>query len=1370
MTTNLSVETRYKLKAFATNTVGTGYGSLVNFWTLSAEPLTHSTTFTNSVISQTQINLSFDAASTITNADGYIILQKTGSAPTGTPTDGNAYSVGNTIVDATVAAIITNPASISTSITGLTAGTHYYFTIMPYNYNGSNNETYNYKTDGSVPGTNGTTSPPNDADSYVSAPTTQANPVTISSLADTDPESVEVFKFKINDVGTDGLMTKVTQVSISAGTNNNAVWSSTIQGAKLSIDGGSTFVTTGSATIGTSSVVFPISVGNLNITNGSNATVSLFIYLKSSGLTDKQVLEFNIPTTSHGFTADATGSTFLTTFATATTSNQISIDVTGTKFNFATQPSNTTVNTNFSTAVEAVDANNNRDLEATTSVTLGASAGTLSSVTGLTKSLVAGLFSWTDLQNNTAGTGVTLSATGTLTTANSNSFRILSAIPTTQASAIVFSNVGMTTMTVSWTNGNGANRILVGKATGTPGTPTNGTSYTASTVFGSGGTFGANEYVLYNGFGSTVDITGLTGSTTYTFKVFEFNGSSGTENYITTSNATSQATTGLTYYSNGSGDPATLTNWKTNRDGTGTSPANFVSGETFTIESPDNMTTTATWAISGTNSKLHIENGGTLTANHAITLTAATTFQIDNLGTYIHNNISAFGTTIFQGTESFASNSTVEFKDWNSTGPSVSAWGNVKFNATGAVAGSMQLSGNMTVINGNLEIIATGSTPRDIRFATTQAPTITISGYFTQNAGTVNLATTSGITVFNVAGNFAVNGGTFTSTSTGSKVVFNGSGVQNFMNAGTISIVNFEVGSTSTLNMGTQVLPGGSFTLPSGATLKTAHTSGINGSITSPAPALNTGANYDFNGASSQVTGALLPATINNLTIDNAAGVTLSNAALTVSGTMTINSGKLFTLGSSKQLTVSGALTNSATESGLVIESGGSLIHNSANVPATVKREIPKDNTWHFLSSPVSAQAICDGNYAPTTGNFTDIIGATYDFFKWSEPTVAESKNWLNLKNTDWTLNTTDFGATPQFTPKTGYLVAYNGTFAGSATKSFAGSLNTGDQSFALTTGGNTWNLIGNPFPSAIDWDAVTKTVLADGYYNIYNEAKSGGAGYESYLDVTHKTAGANGKIAATQGFFVKAASTPLDIPNTARVHDNNWLKSSESNPVNQLKLKLGNAVNYDEALIIFEANGSLNKGWYDASKLFSMNVEVPQVYTMKDNGRICINSLPATNDPITVPVGMLIPSDGNYTLDLSGIESFSSRPGIILEDLKTNTTQNMVQTPVYSFSASKTDDPKRFLLHFALAIGINDKTTSQPFHVIASDNSLFIVDNTGNNKGEVSIYNMMGQLILRKPLSENPLTRLNFDGVTGYYIVKVITQNNLFTCKVFFN
>jgi hypothetical protein len=106
--------------------------------------------------------------------------------------------------------------------------------------------------------------------------------------------------------------------------------------------------------------------------------------------------------------------------------------------------------------------------------------------------------------------------------------------PSTQASNITFSNVSNTSMRLNWTNGNGNNRIVVVKAgSAVAGTPTNGTSYSANATFGSGATIATNEYVVYNGNGSFVDVTGLSCNTTYHVKVFEYN-NTGTC-YLTTS-------------------------------------------------------------------------------------------------------------------------------------------------------------------------------------------------------------------------------------------------------------------------------------------------------------------------------------------------------------------------------------------------------------------------------------------------------------------------------------------------------------------------------------------------------------------------------------------------------------------------------------------------------------------------------------------------------------------------------------------------------------------------------------------------------------------------------------------------------------------
>jgi len=118
----------------------------------------------------------------------------------------------------------------------------------------------------------------------------------------------------------------------------------------------------------------------------------------------------------------------------------------------------------------------------------------------------------------------------------SSLFDVLPAVPASQASNIVFSNVGATSMTISWTNNSGDGRIVLVK----PDTlllpnelPLNGTTYFGNTIVGAGSNIGGAA-VVYNGISTTVNITGLAPNTLYYVYVFNYNGTSQNENYRTT--------------------------------------------------------------------------------------------------------------------------------------------------------------------------------------------------------------------------------------------------------------------------------------------------------------------------------------------------------------------------------------------------------------------------------------------------------------------------------------------------------------------------------------------------------------------------------------------------------------------------------------------------------------------------------------------------------------------------------------------------------------------------------------------------------------------------------------------------------------------
>lgn len=99
---------------------------------------------------------------------------------------------------------------------------------------------------------------------------------------------------------------------------------------------------------------------------------------------------------------------------------------------------------------------------------------------------------------------------------------IIPVAPTIQASMLIVSNNADGLASIGWTNGNGTNRIVVVYPSAVYTNPSDGSTYTASTVYGSGSALGLG-YVVYSGTGSSVSITGLSISTTYYVKVYEAN-------------------------------------------------------------------------------------------------------------------------------------------------------------------------------------------------------------------------------------------------------------------------------------------------------------------------------------------------------------------------------------------------------------------------------------------------------------------------------------------------------------------------------------------------------------------------------------------------------------------------------------------------------------------------------------------------------------------------------------------------------------------------------------------------------------------------------------------------------------------------------
>lgn len=557
------------------------------------------------------------------------------------------------------------------------------------------------------------------------------------------------------------------------------------------------------------------------------------------------------------------------------------------------------------------------------------------------------------------------------------------------------------------------------------------------------------------------------------------------------------------------------------------------------------------------------------------------------------------------------------------------------------------------------------------------------------------------------------------------------------------------------------------------------------------------GATLNMNGTAAQQISGSSATSVANLTVDNPSGVYFnSNETTTVSGTLLINAGRSAVINEGKKLTVSGSFTNNAGESGFVIKSGssgtGSLLFDG-NVNGRVERYIPNDLKWHFLSSPITTQPIWPG-FAPSPTENNGIYTFTqqpynWDFYYWN-PNASTSNElyWVNLRknsNGDYNDNEVDavgseagFGATvpPTFIAGRGYLSAYGAEWdpvTGSpVTHTFSGSINGGNRSLGVTRGANVFNLVGNPYPSAIDWKASTgwdRTNLAtntgggydywvfvdaEGNYGVFNSSGSSG---------TH---GISREIAPMQAFFVMAASTGnVAVGNNTRVHSSQtWLKE-ETSLQNVLIFKLfSQATPYHDEMNI-EAGVDQNSG---SMKFWSMYSTAPEIWSAGQGSARSIERLSSIDDQTTIVIGIKPGVGGICTLRAEGIPLFSFAKSVILEDLKTGAVRNLSVDPVYEFFSYPTDLSERFHLHFGGPYGVEDTRNQHSSRIWVSDRTLFVsATQREYSQGDVYLFNMSGQLCMHKRIGSG-FTTIPLTVPAGCYVAALVTSGMKISQKVF--
>jgi autotransporter-associated beta strand protein len=190
--------------------------------------------------------------------------------------------------------------------------------------------------------------------------------------------------------------------------------------------------------------------------------------------------------------------------------------------------------------------------------------------------------------------------------------------PTVQAHTLTFSSIATNSLNLSWTSGNGANRIVIAKqGSAVDSHPVDGTPYAANGEFESGQQLGTGNYVVYKGSDSgPITVNGLDPATTYHFRVYEYNGSGYGINYLTNSASGNPASQATLDHAPGIGiDPAGFTPAAT----VGSSPSagaftvTNVGGASLSYTVATNASWLAVSPVSGTNRTAGLTQAHTVT-------------------------------------------------------------------------------------------------------------------------------------------------------------------------------------------------------------------------------------------------------------------------------------------------------------------------------------------------------------------------------------------------------------------------------------------------------------------------------------------------------------------------------------------------------------------------------------------------------------------------------------------------------------------------------------------------------------------------------------------------------------------------------------
>ena len=316
------------------------------------------------------------------------------------------------------------------------------------------------------------------------------------------------------------------------------------------------------------------------------------------------------------------------------------------------------------------------------------------------------------------------------------------------------------------------------------------------------------------------------------------------------------------------------------------------------------------------------------------------------------------------------------------------------------------------------------------------------------------------------------------------------------------------------------------------------------------------------------------------------------------------------------------------------------------------------------------------------------------------------------------------------------------------------------------------WNLIGNPFPVAIEWNNNPDWNLNNVGASMYIYDPDGGGNYVVWNTTSGGTNPNGGFIAATQGFWVRTADTvggaaSLTIPASQRYHNAaTFFKSSGPVIPNQLLLTVEGNNQTDKTVIGFYDKATAEFDPQYDGVYYKAPGGALSLYSVTYGEKYALNELPSAEDYPVVSLNFEPTATGKYTLKSEWLESIPEEIPVYLEDKQNKVIRDLRTQPDYTFSATKSDKADRFNIWFTEP-GISENLLSY-IHIYSYAKTVYLEIPVSLN-GEITIYDITGKKIVSRKATAGR-NEIKLRQPNGNYIVRVVADEGTISKKVYIN